>query len=209
MHALPLEELVLELDPVQTQGVQRALEQVHTHQHKDRRTHEHEEAEEQSQHGATLEAWNETVVEEHFRQLRVGKRQSPKTQVGGSVRNGTKHELDRLNQLVNHHLAELMAVVLLRTSALNNVRLNVVLLRKRVNSLRTRLQLAHLNLFKVVIVSVLSLVTVVRTVVMSFPATGQEAEDRLHKEHGRNRDTHNSEQSQFDFGLLLPSGEKG
>ncbi len=153
MHALPLEELVLELDPVQTQGVQRALQQVHHHQHEDRRSHEHEEPEEKRQHRTALEARNQTVVKEHLGQLRVGKRQSPKTQVGGSVRNGSQHELNRLNQLVDHHFAELVAVVLLGTSARNNVRLNVVFLGQRVNRLRARLQLAHLDLFEVVVVS--------------------------------------------------------
>lgn len=83
----------------------------------------------------------------------MGKRQSPKTQVGGSVRDGSQHELNCLNQLVDHHFAELMAVVLLGTSARNNVSLYVVYLGQRVNRLRARLQLAHLDLFEVVIIS--------------------------------------------------------
>jgi hypothetical protein len=40
-------------------------------------------------------------VEEHFRKLSVSKRKSPKSEVGSSVGNGSKDELNGLNKLMD------------------------------------------------------------------------------------------------------------
>jgi hypothetical protein len=106
-----LEELVLELDPVQTQSVKRTLEQVHAHQHTEGCAHEYEESEVENDYVATLEAWHETVIEEHLGQLRMGKTKGPKSQITGSVRDCSKNELDGLDQLMNHIFAETMSCV--------------------------------------------------------------------------------------------------
>ena len=45
--AVTLVELVLELDPVKTEGVQEALHRVHAHQHAEGDRKEHEERDEQ------------------------------------------------------------------------------------------------------------------------------------------------------------------
>jgi len=105
---LALEELVLEFDPVQTQSVQRALKQVHAHEHAEGSTHENKEAQVHLDDGAIVEPTIQAVVKENLCQLGVGERQSPETQVRSSIRNCAKDELNRFNQLVDHDLSEVV-----------------------------------------------------------------------------------------------------
>jgi len=91
---------------VKAQCVQTAFKQIHSHEHTDRCKHEHVESEEQAHEVAANKAGAEAHVEEHLGQLAVCQRQSPQTQVGGRVGNGTEHELNRLNALVNEQFTE-------------------------------------------------------------------------------------------------------
>jgi len=79
LSTLALEELVLELDPVETQSVQGALKEVHTHQHTECSAHKDEEAQVHLNDGAIMEAPIQTVVEEDFSKLRVSQRKCPQT----------------------------------------------------------------------------------------------------------------------------------
>lgn len=97
---------------MQTQCVQEGGERLHDHEHGHRHAEPHRHAE-QRQVPLRLDRVNQQHVPEHRRQLRVREGQRPESQVGGGVGHGAEHELDRLDQLVDHELAklELLAVV--------------------------------------------------------------------------------------------------
>jgi hypothetical protein len=54
----------------------------------------------------SFEASDDSVFEEHSCELPVSKGQSPETEVRGSVGNGTKGKLDRLNELMDEDVSE-------------------------------------------------------------------------------------------------------
>jgi len=91
---------------VKTQCVKTALKQIHSHEHTNCCEHEHVESEEQADEVTADKAGAEAHVEEDFSQLAVSQRQSPQTQVGGGIGNGTQDELDCLDALVNEQLTE-------------------------------------------------------------------------------------------------------
>ena len=58
----------------------------------------------------------------------MGERQSPKSQVGGCVRDSIEDELDGFDQLVDHNLQERVFLLLCRLTALKSCTLNKQLL---------------------------------------------------------------------------------
>lgn len=105
LSAVSLVELVLEFDPVQPQGVQETLQTVHAHQYTDGHTHEYDESESDCEEIHAQGALEE-LVEEDQRQLGVGQRQGPETQLGRGVGHAAQHELDGFDHLVHEQLAE-------------------------------------------------------------------------------------------------------
>ena len=194
---------------MQTQCVQCALQQVHAHEHEDGRTHEDEEAEEHRDHGATLEARNEAVIEEHLGELGVSKGQSPQTKVRSSVGDGTEHELNGLNQLMDHHFAKVMGMSCVVASTLNNVIANVVFVGESFDLSFSSDRGLCLNLDDsngtcdnslklIILINVLSLLNLGDLGRVCCLRGGQGANDWLNQEHGGNTDTHNGEQSKFN-----------
>jgi len=115
--ASTLEELVLELDPVETQSMQKALKHIHQHKHTEGYSHEGEPDDEGTDGlGGDRVLWEgvpwhlQDLLQEHKGELGVSEGESPQTQVGGSVGDGTKHELDGLNQLVDSQLSQVDVV---------------------------------------------------------------------------------------------------
>eukprot|EP00406_Dinophysis_acuminata_P058516 CAMPEP_0179290446 /NCGR_PEP_ID=MMETSP0797-20121207/41820_1 /TAXON_ID=47934 /ORGANISM="Dinophysis acuminata, Strain DAEP01" /LENGTH=285 /DNA_ID=CAMNT_0020999479 /DNA_START=88 /DNA_END=943 /DNA_ORIENTATION=- len=108
--AVGLVELALELHPVQPEGVEEALQDVHAHEHPDRDAEpaaEHDVEHEAVGREGHLEAHRERLLEEDKRELLVRQRQRPDTEVGRRVGDGAEHELDGLDDLVDEDLAEL------------------------------------------------------------------------------------------------------
>ena len=58
-ETVSLEELVLEFDPVKTQSVKEALEQIHQHEHEEGCSHEGEESEKEPNSIVCLEERNQ------------------------------------------------------------------------------------------------------------------------------------------------------
>mmetsp|Transcript_35722 Transcript_35722/g.47000 ORF Transcript_35722/g.47000 Transcript_35722/m.47000 type:complete len:202 (-) Transcript_35722:685-1290(-) len=91
---------------MKTERVQEALHDVHDHEHTESGANEHEEAHEHEKHVARFEARHHGAVVEHLSQLRVSQGQGPQTQVGGRVRDCAEHELNDLDDLMDHDLHE-------------------------------------------------------------------------------------------------------
>mmetsp|Transcript_63963 Transcript_63963/g.180463 ORF Transcript_63963/g.180463 Transcript_63963/m.180463 type:complete len:277 (-) Transcript_63963:408-1238(-) len=100
---------------METQGVQETLEHVHAQKHA---TSDAEpSAKHEVQHDAVgreghLQAHVQSLLEEHQRQLLVGQREGPDTEVRGRVGDGAEDVLDGLDDLVDEDLPklELLAV---------------------------------------------------------------------------------------------------
>ncbi len=99
-------ELVLELNPVEPERMQECLHEVHHHQHSQREGNESEESEEELNEGPSLQSTLDCVIEEDLSQLGVSQRESPETQVTGSVGHSSQHELNGLNQLMDEDVRE-------------------------------------------------------------------------------------------------------
>ena len=101
---------------METKGVKEALHHVHRHQHAHCEGHPHEvpypNAKECPANCVSLECGHYCVFYEDSSQLTVSEGEGPQTQVGRGVRNGSQHELDRLNQLVNEDVCEVRTVSL-------------------------------------------------------------------------------------------------
>lgn len=106
-----LVELILELYPVKAQSMERALQQVHTHEYAYSCAHKHEETEEENDDISGLETSHKTVIEKHFGQLRMGKTKSPKSQITSSIRYCSKDKFNCLDQLVDHNFAKTVCTV--------------------------------------------------------------------------------------------------
>merc|ERR1719174_2745081 len=104
-----LEELALELHPVEAEGVQEALEHVHPEQDTDGdRPPDGEGAVDgDSVHGvARHHRRSEGLLEEDQGELLMRQGQSPDTEVARGVGHGPQHVLDGLDDLVDEDLAE-------------------------------------------------------------------------------------------------------
>lgn len=104
--AIRFEKLVLELHPLQSQRVQKALHQVHAHQDAEGQVDENGPAEENHKERARFHAASDRLREEDFRKLSVGKTECPQTQVTGGIGDASKHEFDGFDDLVDHDFPE-------------------------------------------------------------------------------------------------------
>ena len=111
------EELVLELDPVETEGVKEALKDIHHEQNTKRNAGKDAVANEGSE-PVNVEGGNHGLLPEDSGELGVSQREGPKTKVGGSIGNHTQDELDSLNGLVDKDLTEAMLVVFIGLAVL-------------------------------------------------------------------------------------------
>jgi hypothetical protein len=117
---LTVEELVLELDPVESDGVESALHDIHHHQD----SHSNAPEGEPEQEGfndcpgeaGTSPSFGETLLEEHFTQLGMSEGESPQSEVRGSVRDSSEDELDSLDHLMDKEASERVVVVFFHTS---------------------------------------------------------------------------------------------
>ena len=98
---------------MESEGVKEALHDVHAHEHEES---EGEECKEQQEEHNSLQdnilafcfknLLSKSLVEEDLSKLGVSKGKSPKTEIRGSVGNGTENEFNSFNQLVNEQLRE-------------------------------------------------------------------------------------------------------
>ena len=93
-------ELVLELHPVKTQGVEEALQDVHAEDDAEGHPREDGEADEDGESVAHHDRREHRLLPENGGELRVGQGQGPKAEIRGGVRDHSQHELDRLDGLV-------------------------------------------------------------------------------------------------------------
>ena len=107
--AVTLVELVHVLDPVKSEAMEEALQAVHEKDDAEGSAPEGVVAEDgkNNRHGKTgllecVSELGEGEVEEHLGELTVCKGEGPESQVGSSVGDGTKHELNGLDQGVDH-----------------------------------------------------------------------------------------------------------
>jgi hypothetical protein len=100
--------------PVQTESVQEGGERLHDQEHAKGGSGPDGKAKEDDEEVVLAQGEDQYPLPEHGGELRVGQRQGPQAQVGGSVGDGSEHELDRVNDLVNEDLAkvELLSFVL-------------------------------------------------------------------------------------------------
>merc|ERR1719272_2299614 len=119
---LSLEELVLEFDPMESDGMKSALHDIHHHQ--DGHSHgpegePHDEGADDSTDKALIgtPSQGETLFEEDSSELRVSKGESPQSEVRGSVGDRSENKLDGLNHLMDEKSAE-GVVVLFRDTGL-------------------------------------------------------------------------------------------
>lgn len=96
--------------------MQEALQHIHHHEHTESHSHEGKPQQEGSNDQVGLAGcwapwFDQTLFQEHFGKLGVSKRQSPKTKVGGSVGDSSKHKLNSFNQLMNESLSDSVSVI--------------------------------------------------------------------------------------------------
>jgi hypothetical protein len=107
---ISVEKLVLELDPVKTKGVKEALEHIHHEQDTKGDTGKHTETKVGSE-PVDVEGGKHSLLPENSGELGVSKGQSPETEVGSSVGNHTKNELNGLNSLVDENFSKSVLIV--------------------------------------------------------------------------------------------------
>mmetsp|Transcript_18011 Transcript_18011/g.38899 ORF Transcript_18011/g.38899 Transcript_18011/m.38899 type:complete len:244 (+) Transcript_18011:163-894(+) len=105
-----MEELVLELDPMQTQGMQETLQHIHHEQHSQGSSSK-DTVTDKSGKPIEVERGKHGLLPEHSGELGVSKGQCPKTEVGSSVGDHTKDKLNGLNGLVDDNLSHAMILV--------------------------------------------------------------------------------------------------
>mmetsp|Transcript_29777 Transcript_29777/g.43689 ORF Transcript_29777/g.43689 Transcript_29777/m.43689 type:complete len:227 (-) Transcript_29777:1415-2095(-) len=108
---------------MQTKSMQEALQHVHHQQHTESHTSK-DTVTKESHEEVHIQSTKHRLLPENSGQLGVSKRQSPKTQVTGSVRNHTKHKLNSFNGLVDYHLTN--AMVLFVVGCMSNTLVTVV-----------------------------------------------------------------------------------
>jgi hypothetical protein len=115
------------------------IRNTHLHEAQDAHRAGKPHYEDEDQYGLAKQAFEpqrarERHVPKYLRQLRVCKRQRPKTQVGGRMRDTAEAEFDRVNHLMDYHLTK---VVLLLCLAMNNEN-ETVQIEDLVSNLRVR-----------------------------------------------------------------------
>lgn len=106
-----LVELVLEFNPMETEGVEDTLKVIHCHEHKEGDTPEDWPKDDRANDSCSIcfALWtvvSENKVPEHFRKLGMCKRQGPESKIRSSVGNSSEDELDGLNHLMDEHFSE-------------------------------------------------------------------------------------------------------
>jgi hypothetical protein len=117
--------------PVETEGVEEGRERLHDQEHTEGGASPDGEADEDEEEVVLLEGEHEHALPEHGGELRVGERQGPQTQVRGSVGDGSEHELDGVDDLVDENLVEVELLFLLITVLLVRLGKAVMCKRKR------------------------------------------------------------------------------
>ena len=142
---------------METQSVEEALHHVHDHEDTEGSANEDEETDEHEQNAARLEAGDEGTIVEDLGELRMGKGEGPKTQVGGGVRDCSKNEFDHFNDLMDHDLHEGVFGVVL------------VGINERVDNVRMKVECVILSLEDIILLGVrLSVVVLVGGVVTAL-----------------------------------------
>mmetsp|Transcript_25898 Transcript_25898/g.41583 ORF Transcript_25898/g.41583 Transcript_25898/m.41583 type:complete len:221 (-) Transcript_25898:2098-2760(-) len=112
--AISLEELSVELDPMQPQDMQYTFQHVHTHQHGEgnrKPNREHDERHDHIDRESASHSAQNGFLKEHEGQLLMRQRQCPQTQVRRCVGNCSEHVLDCLDDLMDHDLTEIRMLV--------------------------------------------------------------------------------------------------
>jgi hypothetical protein len=104
--------------PVETKGVEEGRERLHDQEHTKGGAGPDGEADEDEEEVVLLEGEHEHALPEHGGELRVGERQGPQTQVRGSVGDGSEHELDGVDDLVDEDFVEVELLLFLLLSFL-------------------------------------------------------------------------------------------
>lgn len=116
--SVTLEELVLHLDPMESETMQEAFHLIHAHDNcKCNRPEDWEQDETEDKSKWNCRTTNggsnqptsvdteivlDDQVEEHFGKLSVSKRESPKSEIRSGVGDGSKNKLNGLNQLTDN-----------------------------------------------------------------------------------------------------------
>lgn len=114
-HSIGSKELILELNPVKTEGVEEALEHVHHEQDTGSDTGKNGEAYVRSE-PINVQSRKHGFLPKDSGELGVSKRQGPKTEVGGGVGNHTKDKLNGLYSLMNEDLSKTVLFVVVLTT---------------------------------------------------------------------------------------------
>lgn len=111
-------------DPVKTEGVKHGTGTLHDTENGDGQGEPEVEGDNDHDHphGGRLlfESAANGHVPQHDRELLVGQRQSPQTQVGGGVGDTVQTEFNSVDDLVDHDLAEVELLVLFITEILGD-----------------------------------------------------------------------------------------
>jgi len=122
---LSLEELVLELNPMESDGMETTLHDIHHHEYSHSNTPEGEPQNEGSENclpegvgtiTSGLPCYRESLLNEHSTQLRMGKRKSPKSEVRGGVRHRSENKLNCLDHLMDEQSSERVVMLVLDAS---------------------------------------------------------------------------------------------
>jgi len=129
--ASSLVEFVLELDPMESERVQEALEHVHQHEHAPCDSHVCE-PEDEGPDGDSNYALGRSIYticvlvpldrehesQEHLSELGMGQGQGPESQVRGGVGDSSEDEFDGLDHLMDEEVAEGLTMRMLTTTML-------------------------------------------------------------------------------------------
>jgi len=122
---LSLEELVLELNPMESDGMETTLHDIHHHEYSHSNTPEGEPQNEGSDNclkkgcgtiTSGLPCYRESLFNEHSTQLRMGKRKIPMSLVSGGLRHRSENKLNCLDHLMDEQSSERIVMLVLDAS---------------------------------------------------------------------------------------------
>jgi len=122
---------------METESVKATFHDVHHHQYSSGSAHENEEGDKASSYTSTRHKGYKYLIEENFSQLRVSKRQSPQSQVRGSVGNCSQNKFDGLNHLVNEKVCKFVVISSLLSveeDSFSNSKVSIIFFRSSVLS---------------------------------------------------------------------------
>ena len=136
LFSIPVIELILELNPekasvekiaahhqldnspVQTERVQECRETLHDHQHRHRQPAPHRESNKNHEHVTRHQCLHKHRLIEDRGELCVREAEGPQTQVRGGVGDGSEHEFDGVDDLLDEDLRELELLLVIMDLAL-------------------------------------------------------------------------------------------